>query len=205
MAEGQNLWEAVAHSPHYWVGMACRLQSRIIYKDCFIHLVGRYSVFRRMLANKDMELCTAIDMLPSEVKRKVEAKYNKAFAERCRYVESTIVQYYPPALYRTAETGRKDYANDVFMHMALNLFRHWFGMQVVQGRNHTSSEDSGWAFYEELLAGGQAYLSRDDVKEWHEKFPMSVKGSSVLHNHLNEIKEAVRELVKVPYHSLQTD
>lgn len=199
IAEGQSLWEAVAQSPHSWIGMACRLQSRVIYKNCFIHLVGRYQVFRRVLANTDLALpkaTTVIESLPPRVKDKVVAKYNGFFAERCAYVESTIMTYYPPALRRTAEAGRKDYANDIFLHMALSLFRHWFGLQVIERRNHISSNDGGWAFYQELLTGGEAYLRREDLREWHEMFPMSGKGTMVLQNHLNDIKEEVRKLVK---------
>ncbi|GAB7343532.1 hypothetical protein MBLNU457_1542t1 [Dothideomycetes sp. NU457] len=199
IAEGQSLWEAVATSPHCWIGMACQLRSRIIYKNCFIHLVGRYQVFCRTLANTDLELpkaTTVIDSLPPGVRDKVEAKYNEFFAKRCAYVESLIMTYYPPALRRTAEAGRKDYSNDIYLHMALSLFRHWFGLQVIQGRNHLSSEDGGWAFYQELLTGDQAYLTREDVREWHGMFPMSGKGSMVVQNHLTDIKCEASNLVK---------
>lgn len=200
IAEGQSLWEAVANKPHCWIGMACQLQSRVIYKNCFIHLVGRYQVFCRTLANADLPLpkpTTVIDCLPPGVKDKVEAKYNDFFAERCTYVESIIMTYYPPALCRATESGRRDYANDIYLHMALTLFRHWFGLQVIQRRNHTSSKDGGWDFYQELLKGDQAYLTREDVREWHGMFPMSGKGSSVVQNHLSDIKHEVSKLVKV--------
>lgn len=198
LSEGPTLWEAVARSPHIWIVLACRIRSRIIYKDCFIHLVGRYNVFRRMHVSQEFDIPHATDViesLPIDVRERVSNKYYTAFTDACRYIEGTIIQYYPPALYRAEEVGRKDYSNDIFLEKALNLFRHWFGMQLVQGRNHASADDSGWSFYLQLLNG--QYLDRDDLVIWHQKFPMSLKGSGVLQNHVNDIKQAVRGMVKV--------
>lgn len=52
-------------------------------------------------------------------------------------------------------------------------------------------------FYRRIRDGGNAYLDRQTLDGFHQRFPMSHKGRAVFANHLNSVKAAVQEFAAV--------
>lgn len=78
--------------------------------------------------------------------------------------------------------------------MALSFFRHWFAQRLITNHGH-SSPDGGFALYALLGAGGDAYMDKAILSQFHTMFPMTKKALNVLENHLLEIKECMSEWV----------
>ena len=221
---GQTLFQAIASNPIAWVDVGYRLESKVIFRDAMTHLVGRY----RELTSKPSEIGSGIGLplgesllasLPNPVRELVEAKVLE-LQQTCQNVEQMLVTYYPAGLHRAAvsnrvardDIGRASYATDIFVWMALALFRHYIGFAIasvcqffitqvtcidsVQGQTY-QARDGGYEFYKMIEAGGLEYLHRATLASFHNHFPMSTKGRAVFSNHLEAIKEAAKDYVKV--------
>ena len=141
VGEGQALYDSIAHIPIEWIDVANRLQSRFLFKESLIHLVGRYNELSKTPLdedNKERDGRSVLDGLLPDIRAVVERKAEE-LRQICQTVEQNITSYYPPQLHRqsvtgradTDDIGRKSYANDIMCWMALSLFRHWFGQQMA--------------------------------------------------------------------------
>ena len=128
--------------PVAWIGLVERLQSRVLYKECVIHVVGRYNELREIPAI-DIEGVAKnshcmLDMLETRTRKLIDEKHQQLIAS-CQEAQKNIMSYYPPNLHRRTTTGRADrdpigradYGNDVWSWMALALYRHWFGQLLI--------------------------------------------------------------------------
>lgn len=79
--------------------------------------------------------------------------------------------------------------------MALNWFRHWFGQRIIANKGY-NADDGGYSLYKVIAAGGDAYMDKSILNQFHGMFPMTKKALNVLENHLLEIKECMSEWVE---------
>lgn len=92
-------------------------------------------------------------------------------------------------------TQRQDYAKDVLIWIALTWFRHWLGQRLISGRGH-QAPDGGYSLYSAIDAGGEAYMDKAIISQFHNMFPMTKKALGILEQHLLEIKHCMSEWVK---------
>lgn len=79
--------------------------------------------------------------------------------------------------------------------MALCWFRHWLGQRLISGRGHVAP-DGGYSLYKCISDGGDAYMDKAILTQFHGMFPMTKKALNVLENHLLEIKACMAEWVE---------
>ena len=141
VGEGQALYDSIAQIPMEWNDVGYRLQSRWLFKESLIHIVGRYNEMLQTPldeANKELDGRCALDSLRPDIRAVVERKVAE-LRQMCRSAEQSIASYYPSHLYRRSATGRADhddigrksYSNDIMAWMSLSLFRHWFAQQIA--------------------------------------------------------------------------
>jgi len=126
-------------------------------------------------------------------------KYAGRTLEHRKKIEQKVVKFYPAQLVRSEADGRRaisraSYSNDVVVWMALDLFRHWFSSALLEKLNHVAP-DGGYWMYNTMARGIETYLGQEDLHQFHERFPMSTKGQTVMRSHLGDIKRAVGGIV----------
>lgn len=180
------LWKSIAIDPTAWAELGRRIQSAVIFKEAIVHVVGKWEML-------DGEVR---DALPKEVYRLCETKWRELELVK-RAVEIRIAGHYPSSLSPKPEDKpqRSAYANDIYMWMALSLFRHYLSQSGNDCKNRMA-EDGGYAWYKTFAKGGQAYLHREDMLEFHRLFPMSSKACGVLEARMIVLKDEVKEFVK---------
>lgn len=207
LSEGPTLHRSVTSNPLAWLNLALLLHSRAIFKEAVIHIVGNYNVHlstpppASFLAAHPHSL-TTLDQLDPYVRGLVETKV-RTLKGMCRTVDRTLMTWYPANLSRELVTGRADrdnigrssYQSDIMTWMALALFRHWLGQTIAADGTHHAA-DGGFAFYSQIARGGDAYLNREVVAGFHERFPMSRKGMSVVAGALEGFKVGVKGAVE---------
>jgi hypothetical protein len=187
---GQNLFQAIRGSPHAWIEMAYRVRSELIFKECIIHLVGDW---RNLGARTDVT--EAIRDVPG-VRGLIE-KYRRALVDQARDLETKVLTHYPQAMRLPSEElpiKREAYARDILVWMALTFFRQWVSQRLLVGRGR-DAPDGGYELYTLLGAGGDRYMDKTVVNQFHTHFPMTKKAMNVLENHLFEIKNCIRQVV----------
>jgi hypothetical protein len=187
---GQNLFQAIRASPHAWIEMAYRVRSELIFKECIVHLVGDW----RNLKPK-RQVTDAIRDVPGA--RGLVEKYHGALLEKARALEVSILSHYPQAVRLPSDElpiKREAYARDILVWMALTFFRHWVSQRLIGGRGR-DAPDCGYELYTALGAGGDRYMDKTVVNQFHTHFPMTKKAMNVLENHLFELKECIKKLV----------
>lgn len=55
----------------------------------------------------------------------------------------------------------------------------------------------GFEFFRLIAKAGEAYLDRNQLRQFHEYFPMSLKGESVVENRISELKQDGQGMVRV--------
>ena len=187
LRHGQILFKSIAQNPVAWSNFACRIKSPTIFKDCLIHLVGKWN----MLTEYEK-----VDINP-EVAEICERHYKHMSLVK-QSIEMRILGHYCTSVQRSAmdNPGRAQYCNDIYTWMAISLFRHWFSQNILEKKN-LNANDGGAKFYRQLARGGQAYLDRAQVDHFHLYCPMTPKGKTVFENHLNAYKADIQNFVQV--------
>lgn len=78
--------------------------------------------------------------------------------------------------------------------MALTFFRHWVSQRLITGKGRDAS-DGGYELFSALGTGGDTYMDKSVINQFHTRFPMTKKAVNVLENHLFEIKECIKKVV----------
>lgn len=178
-----------------WLDFSNRLRSKTLWKESLIHGAGRFNSPSVSTAVRDNDLHPAIVAILTE-----KAALLKNLAQR---TQSNLLSYYPEALQRTKTVGRADrdsigrasYANDIMQWMGLTVWRHWISQQVCNDNTH-NAPDLGFEFFRLVHKAGEAYLDRNQLRQFHEYFPMSLKGESVMENRISELKQDGHDMVK---------
>ena len=187
LSQGPVLYRSIANSPVLWMNTAYSIKSEVILREALIHLVGNWNAIddnMKILIHPDMQnIC----------KVKVEEVVNLK-----RVANSQILGQYPEHIQRepeSAEIGRASYSNDIMTWMALAVYRQYVGQAIARGLT-IEARDGGFDFYQKLNIGGQAYLDRFMVRQFHYRFPMSSKGQVVIENHLSDLKEMMKPFIQ---------
>jgi hypothetical protein len=183
--QNQILWRSMESNPVAWIDLCYRIRSEHFFGEALKFLAGKWG-----MVSKDVKSC-----MNDEI-RAVAKKKSNSLKARCRDIDSRLAALYLGSLTRNENDNhtRQSYSNDVMIWMALSFFRHWFG-QAIARENGGSSPDRGYAFYQRLRTGGEAYLDRESMNQFHQRFTMSKKGRYVIENHILEIKNLVKEVV----------
>ncbi len=191
LKHGQDLFVAIQNNPSIWITMSDRIQSESIFKECFIHLVGNW----RTLESKP-GVNEHLEDLPGL--RELVEEYHQHLLDKCQALETALFSLYPGKMKTPVEDRpikREAYGRDILVWMALTIFRQWFGQNLAQD-NGRHSADGGYKLYQQIGTGGDAYLNRAVLNQFHAKFPMTKKALYVVENHLLEIKTFVKEYVE---------
>lgn len=205
IVHGQALFHSISKSPCHWAELGLRLQSEFFFAEAICHLVGRFNLLSRT--------STFLDMDPSILA--LARSKAEAFSKLKERIELRIMGHYPSFLARpepeTANVGpgsvttrlkgtatrATTYAQDIFSWMALNLFRHFIGQNLLGGQGRTAV-DGGFNFYMRLAAGGNAYIDHEDIEHFcggRNGFPFSSKGRTQFEEKLEGIKESIKPFV----------
>jgi hypothetical protein len=187
---GQDLFRAIQGVPHAWIEMAHRIRSELIFKECIIHLAGDW----KNLKNRS-NIVERLRDVPSV--RVLVEKYHRALLEKAKSLELSILSHYPQAMRLPSEDlpiKRESYAKDILVWMALTFFRHWVSQRLITGKGRDAS-DCGYDLFSSLGAGGDTYMDKSVINQFHTRFPMTKKAMNVLENHLFEIKECMKGVV----------
>jgi hypothetical protein len=187
---GQDLFRAIHTAPDAWIEMAYRIRSELLFKECMIHLVGNWRIHK---AKPNLVDC--LRNVPG-VRGLIE-KYHRALLEKSKSLELSVVSHYPQAIRLPSEDlpiKRESYAKDILVWMALTFFRHWLSQRVITGKG-CDAPDCGYDLFFTLGTGGDAYMDKAIINQFHTRFPMTKKAMNVLENHLYELKECIKKLV----------
>lgn len=191
---GQTLHRSIADNPIKWLDLAYRIRSRILFREALIHATGQYNT-ENVKKNVDKMQAPVRDLLH---------KKGQALREAVRLAEKRILSYYPTHLQREKTVGRADkdsigrgsYANDIMSWIGLIVLRHFFAQTVADDAGH-NAPDMGKELVDAIMKGGDAYLNRHVLDQFHAYFPMSNKGNSVLEGKIEEMKEFIKKFVVV--------
>ena len=81
------------------------------------------------------------------------------------------------------------------MWMSLAYFRQYLSQSGNDAKNR-QADDGGYVWYKQFGQGGDAYLNHEDMRTFHQFFPMSSKACSVMEAHMNVLKEDIKGFVK---------
>lgn len=191
----QVLYRSIASNPAPWLDFSSRLRSKTLWRESLIHGAGRFNSAEIQDAMRHADLHSSVIAILTE-----KASLLKNLAKR---TESTLLSYYPETLQRTKTVGRADrdsigrasYANDIMAWLGLTVWRHWLAQQVCNDMTHNSA-DMGHEFFRLISKAGESYLDRNQLRQFHEYFPMSGKGESVIENRISELKQDGQGMVK---------
>jgi hypothetical protein len=187
LSQGQNLYRAVSANPVAWANMSIRVRSAALVQETIIHLVGLWNSL------DDREKSSLQPCLQPLVQRKViELK------EQCQKAERRLLTYFPAPLARETPVGglppnRSSYGNDVYIWMALTIFRQFLATAFSQDKHH-SARDHGFALYQIINDGD--YLRTEELAGFHRRFPMSPRGRSTIEDHIRKIQIQVKVFVQ---------
>jgi hypothetical protein len=186
LQQDESLWFSISMNPGAWAELACRTHSQAIFKESICHLVGKWL----MISEEEK-----VD-LGDDVRTLCDLKFDELNIAK-EAIEMRILGHYPSFLYRDAadKPGRPQYANDIYMWMALDFFRQWFAQNISNGNNR-KCQDGGHGFYKVISLGGPAYLNHEDFRNFHQYFPMSSKACAVLERDMGVLKEDVKPFVQ---------
>jgi hypothetical protein len=190
LKHGQDLFRAIQGAPYAWVEMAFRIRSELVFRECFIHLVGNWKNFKN--ARNILEHLREIPGL-----RALIEKYHRLLLNQCKSLELGIMSLYPGDMRLPVEDlpiKREAYAKDILVWMALTFFRHWIGQRLIMEKGRHST-DCGYELYKQIGTAGESYMDKSVINQFHTRFPMTKKAMNVLENHLLEIKECMKGVV----------
>ncbi|KAJ4290548.1 phospholipid-translocating ATPase rsb1 [Kalmusia sp. IMI 367209] len=188
--QGQSLFRAIQTKPYAWADMSYRIRSELIFREAIIHLAGHWNKWK-----KSREAMAILSKTPGA--KSIVDKYHHRLTDKGKKLESKLMSHYPgdmPTPKADIPIKREEYAKDILIWIALGWFRHWFGQRIIADKGH-NAEDGGFELYKSIAAGGDAYMDKAILSQFHQMFPMTKKALNVVENHLLEIKECMAEWV----------
>ena len=135
---GPDLYQAIASAPTEWIDLGQRLSSKIIFKDAFIHLVGRYMGNEEEMTRPGVGdehstgPRTTINSLNVDVRELIESKA-AGLRMTCRRAERKLIRYHLAHLFREPVSNEAN-RNNKFTWIALGLFRHYIRHAILKVR-----------------------------------------------------------------------
>lgn len=188
---GQDLFRSIQQMPWSWVGLGIKIKSELIFREAIVHLAGNW---RKVKCNK-----TAMDRLALHPKvEHIVEKHHRLLIAKGRRLELAVASLYPGGIGTPSQdlpVKREEYAKDILVWIALCFFRHWLSQRIISEKG-SAAPDGGYELYKQLGDAGEAYMDKTVINQFHGKFPMTKKAMNVCENHLLEIKECVKEVVR---------
>ncbi|KAI7340838.1 hypothetical protein KC315_g469 [Hortaea werneckii] len=192
LATGQLLQQSIATSPAPWLILAYKIHSRNLFRESIIHAAGKYNT---------EEIQKEIVNMPKDVADLLHKK-GRTLREAVKMAEKRILSYYPTHLQRERTVGRADkdsigrasYSNDVMSWIGLVVLRHFFTQLLADDATHNAL-DMGKELVDAVMQGGDTYLDKGIMDQFHAYFPMSQKGASVLENKVSDMKESIKKFM----------
>lgn len=204
----RKLYPAIAAAPAQWLALAIKLESELVYKEAFVHVVGQYPdvLYSELLPESIKTLVTAraqeLKIMQYEVNQQLlttTLRVPHSAMGRLNAGDAVVSQHHRPAIYNT-----------------VNIWRDWISEHLSYIRDHPTSENTIQAsqfcdhpnslpasqpecltiagFYRILHRAGDAYLDADEVMEkWNAE---SYEGdSSVVRPNLAQLKAQAKKTV----------
>ncbi|KAL1793908.1 hypothetical protein ACET3X_007329 [Alternaria dauci] len=190
LKHGQDLFRAIQKKPYAWIEMSYRIRSEPIFRECMVHLVGNWKTLKSV--PNTLEYLREVPGL-----RGLIDKYHRAMLSRCKSVELAVMSSYPGSMSLPVDElpiKREAFAKDILVWMGLTFFRHWIGQRLIMEKGRHSA-DCGYELYKQVGTGGDAYMDKSVINQFHTKFPMTKKAMNVLENHVLEIKECMKTII----------
>ncbi|PVH73375.1 hypothetical protein DL98DRAFT_431385 [Cadophora sp. DSE1049] len=191
----QVLWKHIGDRPEGWIHIAARLQSPLMFRECLIHIVGKYHLdngIDRAFLTKRAHGPLTPKLWALIVQKAKELKDKKLRVERI------LMEFYPIRMIHMEDTetipGRAIYAADIYLWQALVVFRQFITSAFFSNFHH-KAKDGGLAFYRTLGAGDATYLRADTLDKFHQSFDMSPKAKGLLLAALEQIKAEAKNVV----------
>lgn len=189
LKHGQQLYRSIHLNSASWIELAMSIKSESIFKEAMCHLVGNWAREKKKPAGRSLKENPEVNHLIEKYRAVLKAKSKK--------VETGLLSIYPGDMCtpsRDLPVKREDYSRDILVWIALTWFRHWIGQRLVAGKGH-DGEDGGFELYRQISTGGEAYMDKVVINQFHRRFPMTKKALNVCENHLLEIKECLKNFV----------
>ncbi|KAJ4356767.1 phospholipid-translocating ATPase rsb1 [Didymosphaeria variabile] len=192
LKHGQALFRSIQANPQGWANMSFRIRSDLIFRESIIHLAGHWNYWK-----KNRTAMSGLAKTPGA--KQLAEKYHRRLVERTRALENKLASHYPGDIAvpkpNDIPIKREEYAKDILIWMALAWFRHWFTQRMIADKGHTA-DDGGYALYKAIGAGGDAYMDKAVISQFHGMFPITKKAINVIENHVCELKECMAEWVQ---------
>lgn len=194
---GQPLWIHVTGKAEQWAILAATLESPVIFREAIIHLVGSISCSGK--AHDIMSHRTQFEKDVSNYVWELIRLKTQAHLDHKLEIERRCQEFFPPNLLHYSISTRaiplrSVYADDIYGWQALVIWRQWFTSACSHNLHHRAN-DGGWALYNVIAQGGNAYLDEDAVAGFFVPFPMSSKGRRCLLVALDLMKESMKPIV----------
>lgn len=190
----QVLWHHISEKAENWIHIAAKLQSPLMFRECMIHLVGKFHL--KDALNLDTLCDPSHGELGDHIWRLICFKA-KELKDKKLMVERNLVEFYPARMIHKEDTdtvpGRALYANDIYFWQGLTLCRQFIASGILSNVHHRAS-DGGMAFYRAIGEG--TYLRPESLGRYHNTFDMSSKGRACLLTGLDAVKEDLKVVVQ---------
>ncbi|KAG9237910.1 hypothetical protein BJ875DRAFT_417190 [Amylocarpus encephaloides] len=189
---GQRLWTYVAANPAFWLIVATRIKSTILFKDALCHAVGlidsRQFIDREEFLEENDPQIKDVCLLIEEKIRDLSKLKIKAEEDLLRHFPAEM--YHPAALNYTPD--RSVYSGQIYLWMTRSLVQQWF-VSCISKDFHHRAEDGGMLMYQTIRKGGDAYLTDDSLGSFNQAFVMSGRANSKpFHDALKSHKETAK-------------
>ena len=182
-----SLLDNIANDPESWFYFAYRIRSRELYRETLIQSAGRFQTvkFKAVVPSLSEVTYDLADQKATDLKDRVKRLFHN------------ILSYYPSEIQRTATTGyadtdnigRNSYSNDIFIWMALTIYRHCVSLEAFAAIDH---EDMGYDLVARIAKGGDNYCTKTECGPFFQLFPMTAKARDVANKKIKEIKDHVK-------------
>ena len=191
----QVLWKHIGDRPEGWIQVAARLQSPLMFRECLIHIVGKYHLENgvdRTFLNKRDHGPVAPKIWALIVQKAKELKDKKLRVER------VLMEFYPDRMIHKEDPetipGRAIYAADIYLWQALVVFRQFITSAFFSNFHH-KAKDGGLSFYRTIGAADATSLRAETLDKFHQSFDMSPKAKGLLIAALEQIKAEAKNVV----------
>ncbi|KAF2155771.1 hypothetical protein K461DRAFT_318458 [Myriangium duriaei CBS 260.36] len=203
LGDDQDLFRQIAEQPVEWLQYGYQHHLSIIFKEAFIHVVGRYNEL--FMSSPGSKKGKNISDIPLECQQIVEAN-RMQLRKLCKKLESDIVKFIPFGTIldlNTVTTGlpwntKEDYGRGALLSMAASAIRDWWSLKLIQDRGH-AGEDSGFALYHWLAKDAYIELFTErpyhtaDLTKWiinfMQTFPMPTESENEFRAHIRSTLE----------------
>lgn len=189
----QLLWYHIANRPEGWVHLAARLESPLMFREAMLHIVGKFHLHNGV----DVELLKRPSFGDAGQTIWILINRKAAYLKQLKLnTERHLLEYYPSRMVHKEDQeayvpGRATYANDIYLWMALTLFRQYVGSSYAMNYHHRAA-DGGLAFYRTLGTAEATYIRKNTLEAFHRSFDMSSKGKACLQQAIDAIKSDIK-------------